>query len=144
MVNSSEKTKILLVDDDEMIRIYFRDVLWIHGLESKCEITIVGSVAEAEKIINDPQKRPQIIFLDLVMPIEKDGRKIVSPEAGFKFLKKIKADENLKKIKVIIFSSHSEESLKEKAKRLGAEDYIVKGTHLPKELAGEIEKIVNK
>ncbi|KKR88478.1 MAG: CHEMOTAXIS PROTEIN CHEV-CheY like protein receiver-like protein [Candidatus Wolfebacteria bacterium GW2011_GWA2_42_10] len=139
----AQRIKILLVDDDEMIRIYFRDIFWIHGLEYKYELTVADNLKKAEETINNPETRPNIIFLDLVMPIEKDGRVISSPEAGFSIIKKIKSDPNLKKIKIIVFSGHSEKSLQDQVKTLGAENYLVKGDNLPKELVEFVEKIAS-
>lgn len=140
-MNPPEKIKILLIDDDEIIRIYFQDVFWIYGLDKKFELNIVNDIKEGEKIINDPKTKPDIVFLDLVMPIKENGRTVVSPESSFAMLKKIKTDPNLQKIKVIIFSGHSEKSFIDKAKELGAEDYIIKGENMPKEMAEYIEKI---
>ena len=85
------KIKILLVDDDEMIRIYFRDIFWIHGLDNKYEFSVAENIEKAEKIISDPKNRPNLMLLDLTMPVEKDDRVSVSPEAGLEFLKKLKA-----------------------------------------------------
>ena len=141
MPEGDKKIKILLIDDDELIRIYFRDVFWIHGLEYKYELLLADNVKKAEEIINKKETRPQIIFLDLVMPIEHDGKIITTPEAGMETLKKIKSDPETKNIKVIVFSGHKDEKFQEEAKRLGAETYLIKGDNLPKELAEFVEKI---
>lgn len=140
-MNESNKIKILLVDDDEMVRIYFRDIFWIHGLEYKYELSTVENIKKAEGLINDPQTRPQIVFLDLVMPMEYQGKIITTPEAGFTLLKKIKSDPQLKNIIVIVFSGHEDEKLQKQAKDLGAETYLIKGDNLPKELVEFVEKI---
>jgi len=141
MSENDKKIKILLVDDDELIRIYFRDVFWIHGLEYKYDLLLADNIKKAEEIINNEETRPQIIFLDLVMPIERDGKIITTPEAGLETLKKIKSDPKTKNIKVIVFSGHKDEKFQEEAKRLGSETYLIKGDNLPKELAEFVEKI---
>lgn len=139
--DSLQKIKILLVDDDEMVRIYFRDIFWIHGIDNKYDLTVVDNLKKAEEIIDNPETCPAILFLDLVMPVEINGQIIISPEAGFGLLKKIKSDPNLKKIKVIVFSGHTEEALQKEAEKLGAETYLIKGSNLPKELVEFVEKI---
>ena len=144
MPDASQKTKILLVDDDEMVRIYFRDIFWIHGMDEKYELNIVDNLKKANEIIDNPETRPNILFLDLVMPMETNGRTVISPEAGFNLLKKIKSDANLKNIKVIVFSGHTEEALQKEAEKLGAETYLRKGSNLPKELVEFVEKIASK
>lgn len=136
-----DRIKILLVDDDEMLRIYFKDIFWIHNLEYKYELTVVDNIKKAEEIINNPETHPDIIFLDLVMPIEINDRMKATPEAGLGLLKKIKSDPKLKNIKVIVLSGHDEKTLMNKVKKLGAENYLIKGNNLPKDLVNFIEKI---
>lgn len=143
-MDNENKIKVLLVDDDEMIRIYFQDIFWIHGLDDKYDLTVVNDIKKAEEIINNPSTKPNIIFMDLVMPIEKDGKIITTPETGLSLLKKIKNDEQSKKIKVIVFSGHDEESVKNKVKELGAENYLIKGGNLPRELVEFIDKIASQ
>lgn len=139
-----DRTKILLADDDEMLRIYFKDIFWIHNLEYKYELTVADNIKKAEEIISNPETRPDIIFLDLVMPIEINGRMKATPEAGLGMLKKIKSDPKLKNIKVIVFSGHNEKALMNEAKKLGAENYLIKGDNLPKDLVNFIEKIAEQ
>lgn len=138
------KIKVLLIDDDEMIRIYFQDIFWIHGFDNKYQLTVINNIKKAEDVINNPSTKPDIIFMDLVMPIEKNGRIITTPEAGLGLLEKIKNNEQLKKIKVIVFSGHDEEVIKNKVKELGAENYLIKGNSLPKELIEFIDKIASQ
>lgn len=140
----SKKIKILLIDDDEIIRIYFQDIFWIHGLDDKYSLSLTNDIKKAEEMVGNPSTRPDIIFMDLVMPMEKDGRIVTTPETGFNFIEKIKSDEQLKKIKIIVFSGHDEESLKKKIKNLGVESYLIKGSNLPKELVDFINKIAAK
>mgnify|MGYP001609033089 CR=1 FL=1 len=142
-MDNENKIKVLLIDDDEMIRIYFQDIFWIHGLDNRYELVVINDVKKAEEIINNPSTKPNIVFMDLVMPIEKDGKIITTPEAGLDLLKKIKSDEQLKKIKVVVFSGHDEESIKNKVKKLGAENYLIKGSSLPRELVEFIDKIAS-
>lgn len=141
MAEISQKIKILLVDEDEITRIYFRDIFWIHGMDAKYDLTITDNLKKAEEIIKNPETQPNILFLDLVMPVEINGQMVISPEAGFGLLKKIKSNPDTKKIKVIIFSGHTEESLQKEARKLGAETYLVKNINLPKELAEFVETI---
>lgn len=110
---SKNKTKILLVDDNEIIRIYLRDVFWIHGLENKYDLSAVESIEKAEKLIENPKTRPEIVFCDLVMPVTGGDKTAMSSAAGFSLLEKIKSDPELKKIKVIIFSGHDEKKYRD-------------------------------
>lgn len=141
MNNEQKKIKIILVDDDELIRIYFRDIFWIHGLDDKYELKTIDDVKKAEEVIFSPTEMPDIVFLDLVMPIEKEGHTIATPEAGLNLLKKIKGNPQTKNIKVVIFSGHDEKIIQDQVKELGVENYLVKGSSLPKELVDFVENI---
>ena len=60
--------------------------------------------------------KPDLMLLDLIMP-NKDG---------FEVLSEISKNESLKQIPIIIFSTLGQESDVEKAKKLGARDYVNK------------------
>lgn len=134
-----EKKKILLIDDNEIMRIFFKDVFWLHGLDDKFKLELADGIEEAKKILADQERCPSIIFLDLVMPFEKDGRKIISEEAGLAFLKEIKTDKNLSKIRVFVFSSSDSKKTIETALKAGAERFLVKQEHLPQDLVKVVE-----
>ena len=138
------KIKILLVDDDEMIRIYFRDVVWIHGLDRQYDLEVTSSLEKAEEMVRNPKTRPHILFLDLVVPVKEGERSVSTPEASFDLLKKIKEDPELRDIKVVIFSAHGEKSFQDEAKRLGAAGYLKKDESMPRDLIAFMEKICKK
>jgi len=135
------KQKILLVEDNEMVRIYFREIFWIHGLENKYELQVIESVDKAITLLDIPGFIPDIIFLGLVMPMNFEGRMITTPEAGFSLLKKIKADPKFLHTKVIIFTGHDSKEYQEKAKQLGADAYLVKHENMPQELVQFVEHL---
>ncbi|HOL90618.1 MAG TPA: response regulator, partial [Candidatus Pacearchaeota archaeon] len=59
-------------------------------------------------------------------------------------LKKIKSDEKLKNIKIIILSNLYQKEDIEKGLSLGADKYLIKANYDPKEVIEEIKKILNK
>lgn len=63
-----------------------------------------------------PEFKPDLILLDIIMP-KKDG---------FEVLKELAKKPALKKIPVLIFSTLGQEKDVEKAKELGAKDYVNK------------------
>ena len=142
MDNKRTKIKILLVDDDEMMRIYFRDVFWVHGGDDKYDITIVSSLAEAESKISDSETRPNTIFLDIMLPI-KDGNNNPHDqmERSLSFVKKIKENKDLSKIKIIIYSGQKEKSIENEFNKLGIDGYLIKGELMPKEIIAFTDKI---
>src|SRR3989338_6712948 len=79
------KSRILLVDDNEIIRIYFKDIFWIHGLDRKYDLTICRSIYQAENLVKDPKTRPRVIFTGLVIPIVEKNNTVVKSESGLSF-----------------------------------------------------------
>ena len=130
----ARKKKILLIDDNEIVRLMFSNVFWLHGLDDKYELTTVSSMSEAFVFIENPVTRPDIIFTGLVMPFEKDGRKETSAEARFSLLRRIKGDPATQSIRIVIFSGYSEQEYRDQAISLGAEMYLQKGENLPQDL----------
>lgn len=143
MDKEQKKVKILLVDDDEMMSIYFRDIFWIHGKSDAYEIKMVSSLEEAEKIVKDESTKPDTIFLDVLM--SSKGSKGHAPAyqmaRSLEFISKIKKDKDLAKINIIIFSGQKQDYLKDAAEELGINGYLVKGELMPKEIVSFTDKI---
>jgi CheY-like chemotaxis protein len=134
MENGTKKQKLLLVDDNELTRIYFREVFWLHGLEYKFDLLMAETFEQAYDILKDHTLHPDIIFLGLVMPAKIDGHIVTSPDAGFNFLKYIKSNPQLRSARVVIFSAFDNAEYKKTAKELGADAYLVKGENLPQDI----------
>lgn len=132
------KTNVLLIDANEMVQIYFRDIFWIHGLESKYEFTAVSSVEKARQIIANPETRPAIIFMDFVLPEGKEAPKR-GMESCLGFLREIKQSSELKNINIVLFSGHMDKVFQEKAKDLGA-GFMGKEDSMPNDIVQFLEK----
>lgn len=141
---NEKKQKLLLVDDNELTRIYFREVFWLHGLEFKYDLVLTENVEQASKLLDSEATRPDIIFLGLVMPMKVNGTTITTPEAGFNILRKIKGDPTMRKIKVIIFSAFDKKEYQEQARALGADAYLVKGQNLPQDILNFVTNVLDK
>ena len=137
-----DKIKILLVDDDEMMRIYFRDIFWIHGRSDTYDVTMTSSLADAEKKIMDESSRPDTIFLDVMLSIPGENN---SPDSQINrtlaFVEKIKSDKDLSHIKIIMYSGQKEKSIEESFLKLGVNGYLIKGELMPKEIIDFTDKI---
>lgn len=126
------KFRILLIDDDEFIRMLVRDIFWIHG-RGKYQVEEARTVDEGEKLLKE--KKIDLILLDLIFP--ENGKKA---ESSLSFLEKIKSDPETKDTKVIVFSGYPD--LKNKTLELGAEKFLLKGEYLPKEIFEAAENII--
>lgn len=139
-----DKINILLVDDNEVIRIFFKDIFWLHGLSDQFHLEIASGVDEAMAILKDPEKKIEVVFLDLVMPFKKDGKEITTSEAGLSILRAVKGDPNMKQIKVIVFSGYTDKKDIEEAKKSGADMYLAKEEHLPQDLIRIFDGLAKK
>lgn len=118
--------KILVIEDDS-----FLQGLEVSKLEkSGYKVVTASTGGEAMKKINEPEI--DVILLDLILPDFN----------GFEILTKIKGDEKLKNIPVIVFSNLSEERDINKSKELGAIDFLVKSNFTLDELIKHINIII--
>ncbi len=136
--------KILMVEDDEMMRILFRDTFWIYGsTESKIEVATVTSVKKAREYLADAKNpRPDIIFLGLaLLTPEEDGIVVRETKPSLEFIQELRKTKEFAKIPIIVYSRFSENELKEKAKEAGADHYVVKGELAPKEIIDFVQQL---
>jgi CheY-like chemotaxis protein len=101
---------ILLVEDYKDLR----ETLGAKLARNGYTVHLAKDGEEALMSVNSLQ--PQLILLDIIMP----------GMSGFEVLKKIKKDEKTKNIPVIMLSNLGEEDDIQKARILGAVDYLVK------------------
>ncbi|MDN9190981.1 response regulator [Clostridioides difficile] len=118
--------KILLVDDEPLLRMDTKDILESHGYE------IIGEASDGFEAVEMCKKhKPDLVIMDIEMPI-LDGIK-----AG-----KIICKENLAG-GVFLLTSFEDKEYVEKAKSIGAYGYLVK-TASEKSLIPTIEMCLNK
>lgn len=120
---------IILVVEDEVVlsRILARKL----GRRN-FEVVVAGNGVEALKQMR--KVKPQLVLLDLIMP-EKNG---------FEVLEEAKADKELKEIPIVVFSNLGQEEDRQKAKKLGAIDYLVKANLSVAEVTEVVDKYLRK
>lgn len=125
MKDTKQQAKILVVDDDENIRIVLQDILASEGYE----IFQAGSGAEAVKLVR--KAAPDVILLDIQMP-DMDGLEVT---------RKLKKDPSSARIPVIIVTGLDDVQARVEALRLGADDFLVKPPHVA-ELHARVRSLV--
>lgn len=113
---------ILVVDDEPGFRRIYKDVLENEGYK----VLEAGDGAQGFEIAK--HQKPGLILLDIVLPSLN----------GFEVLKKIRLDEEIKDMPVIIFSVLGDRETIKKGLELGANDYTVKGFYTPREILSKI------
>jgi DNA-binding response OmpR family regulator len=109
-----KKNRVLVIDDDSDDRMFLRQA--INELFPNMECISIENGKDALKFIDENPPPPSYIFLDLNMPFLN----------GFEFLKEFKMEKGNDQTSVYIYSTSSNYKDREKAKSLGADDYIVK------------------
>ena len=132
-----KKIKILLIDNDQMMQIYFRDIFWIHDRSNRYDISIATNLKDAEKTVEDINTRPDFIFLDVIL--SEDNKKSSHISAYqiarcLEFVDKIKKNKEYSQIKVILYSGYRNNDLQNALVKLGIDGYLLKGELLPKEV----------
>jgi CheY-like chemotaxis protein len=105
---------IFVADDDEQDRMLFQEV--INDLPSLVYLTMASDGDEAVTILAQLDQLPDVVFLDLNMPV-KDG---------FECLKEMKHSKKLQSLPVIIFSASTHPSAVNEAYEKGAHLYVRK------------------
>jgi CheY-like chemotaxis protein len=101
--------RLLVVDDDRDDTELFTEAVEILDSTVQCINAVHGKEA-LEKLTSDAISMPDIIFLDINMPVMD----------GWAFLEQMKAIENVKDIPVIMYSTSSEKSIMKTALLSGA------------------------
>ena len=125
-----EVLHIVLVDDDEDDRDFFREA--IEEIDMENTLSMFGNGQEFMDYVSIPnQKLPQIVFLDLNMPIKN----------GLECLAEIKENNLLNKLSVAIYSTSSSEDDIERTFVMGANVYINKPNSF-KKLKKAVEEVL--
>lgn len=119
--------KIVLAEDEPQIARLIEFKLKKEGYD----VTWKENGEEALKAIK--ADKPDLILLDIMMPVMD----------GYEVLRRLKEDENLTDIPVIMLTARAQEKDVVKGIDLGAEDYITKPFH-PAELLARVKRILGK
>jgi CheY-like chemotaxis protein len=131
ILKAAPVTHILLADDDEDDRALFTDAL--QELYSKVKLTTAKNGVDLMRLLETWKGTlPDVIFLDLNMPLKN----------GVECLDEIKAQEELKKLPVVILSTSSQKETMDMLFKKQASMYIKKPGTYP-ELKTAIEKTLN-
>jgi two-component system alkaline phosphatase synthesis response regulator PhoP len=116
--------KILMIEDEKIIVDLLKSKLEKEGYN-----VIVGRDG-VEGIEKMKEEKPDLILLDVVMP----------RKGGFEVIEERNKNEELKKIPVIIISNSGQPVELDKAKELGAVDWLVKTEFDPLEVITKVKK----
>ena len=123
MEPNSKKQIVLIVEDDEFLRSLAAKKLAQDGFDVKVAVDGENAVTVAK------DTKPSLIVLDLILP----------GMDGFDVLEKIKAEDALKSVPVIVFSNLGQKEDVDRAQYLGASDFLVKSNFTLDDLLEKIK-----
>lgn len=119
--------KILLVDDDNLLRRIVADRLALKGYNM---ITATNGEEGFEKA---RKEKPDLIITDVIMP----------KMSGFELCKKIREENDIKSTPVIILTSKGQTTDKIEGLKTGGDDYLTKPFD-PQELEARVEALLRR
>ena len=105
--------KILIVDDEPFIRTLLEETLEEFEDEG-VELLVASNGIEGWNLIQ--QEQPNLIFLDVMMP----------KMSGYEVCQRIKQDNTLSDIYVIMLTAKGQEVDRERGQEVGADEYVTK------------------
>jgi len=125
---ANNKSKILIVEDDKYYSRAYKD-----GFED-AGFTVVSANDGKEGLGKIKSDKPDLVLLDLLMPVE----------GGFEVLEELRMDDEAKAVPVIILSNLGQDSDIQRAKELGAADYLMKSDLTMKEVIAKVKEHIAK
>ena len=116
----------MVVEDDSFVIDIYRTKISQEGFN----VVLASNGLEAIEKLSQGKEMPDLILLDIVMPYMD----------GLETLEKIKKDEKIKNIPVILLTNLSQKEEVDKGLELGAVDYLIKSHFTPSEVMEKIRK----
>lgn len=110
ITSNSNQYKILLVEDDDALASVYLTRLQAEGFDTKRVPNGEDALAGALEY------KPDLVVLDVMMP----------KVSGFDVLDILRNTPETSKVKIIMLTALSQDSDKDRAQQLGADDYLVK------------------
>lgn len=120
--------KILLVEDEEIMINLLEKKLTQEGYD------VTVAVNGEEGLEKMKEQKPDVVLLDIIMP--KKG--------GFEVMEEMNKDPVLKEVPVIIISNSGQPVELDKAKELGAKDWLIKTEFDPQEVLDKVRKQIGR
>jgi DNA-binding response OmpR family regulator len=124
MENTQQNKKVVIIEDDEQFSRVYSIRLQQDGIQ-----TVLAQNGE-EGLAKIIAEKPDLVLLDLMLP-KKDG---------FWVLEEVRKDPAVSGIPIIVLSNLGQKSDTDRAKKLGATDYLVKADVSIQQIAEAVKK----
>jgi len=121
------KKKILLIEDDELIREMYEGELKKAGFE----VSAVTTGEEGLKTLE--QETFDLILLDIMLPGIN----------GLEILKQLKQNPKMRNLKVVLLTNLGQETVIKQGFELGATGYLIKAAYNPDQIVQEVKNFTS-
>ena len=118
--------KILLIEDDDLIRELYADQLKMAGLQ------VFGYASGKTGLEAFKEQKYDLVLLDIMLPDTN----------GLEILRQMKQDSDLKSIPVVLLTNLGQDSIIKEGFKLGADGYLVKLAYNPEQIVKEVQSIL--
>jgi DNA-binding response OmpR family regulator len=119
--------KVLLIEDEPALVDLYKTKFSKEGFD------VITALDGESGLQMARMEKPDFIILDILLPVR----------SGITFLKKLRAEPEISKTPVFVFSCFDEQDIKKQAFDLGVEDYVLKTKYTPDQLVEEIKAYQN-
>jgi len=122
-----EPKKILLIEDEELIITLLQKKLEKEGYKVLVARDGVEGMEQMKEVV------PDLVLLDIVMP----------RMGGLEVIEEMRKDKELRVVPIIVISNSGQPVELDRAKNLGARDWLIKTEFDPKEVLDKVKKQIN-
>ena len=115
--------KILVIEDEEIMYTLLKRKLTNEGYDVSVAIDWEEGLEKMRKA------RPDLVLLDIIMP----------RKGGFEVMEEMQSDKDLRGIPVVVISNSGQPVELDKAKELGAKDWLIKTEFDPQEVIDKVK-----
>lgn len=118
--------KILIIEDDDLIRQLYADQLNMAGFQ------VAGYATGKTGLEALKQQKYDLVLLDIMLPDTN----------GLEILRQIKQDDELKSIPVVLLTNLGQDTIIKEGFKLGADAYLVKIAYNPDQIVQEVKSVL--
>ncbi len=124
-----EKKKLIMIIEDDY---FVMDIYHTKLTQSGFDVVGANNGLDALKKLQEEKQIPDLILLDIIMPYL----------GGLEVLERIRGNEQLKNIPVILLTNLSQKAEIDRGLDLGAKDYLIKSHFTPSEVLKKINSLL--
>lgn len=127
--NKQRPVVVLIEDHPDIVRMY--SVVFESVLDA--DVFVAEDVTDGMRLVIE--KKPDILLLDLIIPIKKGDSFEPTSRNGFELLAELRQEKEFKKLPVFVMTNLESMEDRARAKELKTQEYIIKSQTLPNQVA---------